>query len=121
MRDIHRASESKWLIAWVALMSGILRRHPLPVLNQAARDPLDVLPALQDNFYSRIESSNPIGYVAALDWFQFRAETQASQRSAPAIGHRCMTSKLATAPWERLHPISADCAALHPSHSLTPV
>jgi hypothetical protein len=52
----------------VAYMFETLRRHPLLVLNQAARDPLDTLAALQDNFYSRIESPNPIGYVAALDW-----------------------------------------------------
>jgi hypothetical protein len=45
-----------------------LRRHPLLVLNQAARDPLDTLAALQDNFHSRIEFTNTIGYIADPDW-----------------------------------------------------
>jgi hypothetical protein len=45
-----------------------LRRHPLLVLNQAARDPLDTLAALQDNFHSRFESANTIGYIADAEW-----------------------------------------------------
>ncbi len=45
-----------------------LRRHPLLVLSQAARDPLDTLAALQDSFHSRIESANTIGYIADPDW-----------------------------------------------------
>jgi hypothetical protein len=45
-----------------------LRRHPLLLLNQAARDPLDTLAALRDNFHSRIESTNTIGYIADPDW-----------------------------------------------------
>jgi hypothetical protein len=45
-----------------------LRRHPLLVLNQAARDPLDTLAALQDNLHSRIESTNTIDYIADPDW-----------------------------------------------------
>ncbi|MBO0800119.1 MAG: hypothetical protein J2P31_14965, partial [Blastocatellia bacterium] len=45
-----------------------LRRHPILVLKQAARDPLDTLAALQDNIYSRIESANTIGYTADADW-----------------------------------------------------
>jgi hypothetical protein len=61
-------SKSKWLIVEVARMFGTLRRHPLLVLNQAARDPLDTLAALQDNLHSRIESTNTIGYIADPDW-----------------------------------------------------
>jgi hypothetical protein len=38
------------------------------VLNQAARDPLDTLAALQDNFYSRIESASSIDYIVDSDW-----------------------------------------------------
>jgi hypothetical protein len=45
-----------------------LRRHPLLVLNQAARDPLDTLAGLRDSFYSRIESANTIGDIADPDW-----------------------------------------------------
>jgi hypothetical protein len=45
-----------------------LRRHPFMVLNQAARDPLDTLAALQDNFYSRIESASTIDYIADSEW-----------------------------------------------------
>ena len=45
-----------------------LRQHPLLVLNQAARDPLDTLAALQDSFHSRIEPINTIGYIADPDW-----------------------------------------------------
>jgi hypothetical protein len=45
-----------------------LRRHPLLVLNQVARDPLDTLAALQENFHSRIEPANTIDYIADLDW-----------------------------------------------------
>jgi hypothetical protein len=45
-----------------------LRQHPLLVLNQAARDPLDTLAALQDSLYSCIESINTIGYIADPDW-----------------------------------------------------
>jgi hypothetical protein len=45
-----------------------LRRHPLLVINQAAHDPLDTLAALQDNFYTRIESGKTIGYIADSDW-----------------------------------------------------
>ena len=41
-----------------------LRQHPLLALNQAARDLLDTLAALQDDFHSRIESTNTIGYMA---------------------------------------------------------
>jgi hypothetical protein len=43
-----------------------LRQHPLLVLDHAARDPLDTLAALRDNFHSRIEST--IGYIADSDW-----------------------------------------------------
>jgi hypothetical protein len=49
-------------------MSGTLRQNPLSALNQAARDPLDALAALKDNFHSRIESTNTIGYIADPDW-----------------------------------------------------
>jgi hypothetical protein len=49
-------------------MFGTLRRHPLLVLKHATRDPLDTLAALQDNFYSRIESASRIGYSADSDW-----------------------------------------------------
>jgi predicted O-methyltransferase YrrM len=45
-----------------------LLRHPLLVFKQAALDPLDMLAALQDNIYSRIESTNTIGYMADPDW-----------------------------------------------------
>ncbi len=45
-----------------------LRRHPLLVFRQAARDPLDTLAAFQDNVHSRIESGNTIGYIADPDW-----------------------------------------------------
>jgi hypothetical protein len=45
-----------------------LRRHPLVVMNKVARDPLDTLAMLQDNFYSRIEPPNPIGYIADPNW-----------------------------------------------------
>src|SRR5690348_7083050 len=45
-----------------------LRRHPLLVLNQAARDPLDMLAALRESFFSRIEPANPIGYIADVNW-----------------------------------------------------
>jgi predicted O-methyltransferase YrrM len=38
------------------------------VLNQAARDPLDTLAALQDNFYSRIESASTIDYIVDSEW-----------------------------------------------------
>jgi hypothetical protein len=49
-------------------MFGTLRRHPLLVLSQAARDPLDTLAALQEVFYSRFESANTIGYIADAEW-----------------------------------------------------
>ena len=49
-------------------MFDTLRRHPFMVLNQAARDPLDTLAALQDNFYSRIESASSIDYIVDSDW-----------------------------------------------------
>ena len=45
-------------------MYGTLRRYPLLVLNQAAHD---TLAALKDNFHSRIESTNTIGYIADPD------------------------------------------------------
>jgi predicted O-methyltransferase YrrM len=45
-----------------------LLRHPLLVFKQAALDPLDTLAALQDNIYSRIESTKTIGYMADSDW-----------------------------------------------------
>jgi hypothetical protein len=45
-----------------------LRRHPLLVINQAVHDPLDTLAALQDNFYSQIESGKTIGYIADSNW-----------------------------------------------------
>jgi hypothetical protein len=45
-----------------------LRRHPMLVLSQAARDPLDTLAALQEVFYSRFESANTIGYIADSEW-----------------------------------------------------
>jgi len=45
-----------------------LRRHPLLVLNEAARDPLDMLAALQDKLCSRIEPANTVGYVVNSDW-----------------------------------------------------
>jgi predicted O-methyltransferase YrrM len=45
-----------------------LLRHPILVLKQAARDPLDALAALVDNVYSRIEPANAIGYIADPDW-----------------------------------------------------
>ena len=45
-----------------------LRRHPLLVLSQAARDPLDALAMLQDSFYSRIEPVNAVGYIEDSDW-----------------------------------------------------
>ena len=41
-----------------------LRCHPLLVINKAARDPLDTLAMPQDNFYSHIEPTNPIAYIA---------------------------------------------------------
>jgi hypothetical protein len=44
------------------------RQHPLSVLNQAVRDPLDTQGALQNNFHSRIESADAIGYRADRDW-----------------------------------------------------
>jgi hypothetical protein len=44
-------------------MSETLQRHPLLVLGQAARDPLDALAMLQDSFYARIEPVNAIGYI----------------------------------------------------------
>jgi hypothetical protein len=49
-------------------MPETLRRHPLLVLNQAARDPLDARAALKDNFHARIESTNTIGCIADPDW-----------------------------------------------------
>jgi hypothetical protein len=49
-------------------MYGTLRKHPLLVLNQAARDPLDTLAALQDNLHLRIESTITTGYIADPDW-----------------------------------------------------
>jgi hypothetical protein len=45
-----------------------LRRHPLLVINKAARDPLDTLAMLQDNFFSRIEPTNPIDYIVDSNW-----------------------------------------------------
>jgi hypothetical protein len=45
-----------------------LRRHPLLVLSQVARDPLDALAMLQDSFYSRIEPVNAIGYIEDPAW-----------------------------------------------------
>ena len=45
-----------------------LRRHPLLVIKKAARDPLDTLAMLRDNFYLRIEPTNPIGYIADSNW-----------------------------------------------------
>jgi hypothetical protein len=49
-------------------MFGTLRRHPLLVLNQMVRDPLDTLAVLQDSFYCRIEPANTIGYIADPGW-----------------------------------------------------
>jgi predicted O-methyltransferase YrrM len=45
-----------------------LRRHPLLVFNQVARDPLDALAALQENLFGRIEPISTIDYNADLDW-----------------------------------------------------
>jgi predicted O-methyltransferase YrrM len=45
-----------------------LRRHPLLVINQVARDPLDALAAFQENIYSRIEHVNTVRYTADPDW-----------------------------------------------------
>ncbi len=45
-----------------------LRRHPLLVLNQIARDPLDAFAAFQENFYARIELGNTVGYAADPEW-----------------------------------------------------
>jgi predicted O-methyltransferase YrrM len=49
-------------------MFGTLRRHPLLVLNQMVRDPLDTLAVLQDSFYCRIEPANTICYIADPGW-----------------------------------------------------
>jgi hypothetical protein len=57
----------KWLFIEIARMFETIQRHPILVLKQAARDPLDTLATLQDNIYSRIES-NTIGYIADPDW-----------------------------------------------------
>jgi hypothetical protein len=45
-----------------------LWQHPLLVLNQAVRDPIDTLAARQDSFHSRIESTNKISYIADPGW-----------------------------------------------------
>ena len=45
-----------------------LRRHPLLVINQMARDPLDALAALQEGFHARRESSNTVEYSADPNW-----------------------------------------------------
>ena len=45
-----------------------LWRHPLLVIGQATRNPLDALAMLQDSFYSRIEPVNTVGYTADADW-----------------------------------------------------
>jgi hypothetical protein len=47
-----------------------LRRHPLLVVNQVARDPLDALAALQDNLYARMEAGKTVRYDADPDWEQ---------------------------------------------------
>ena len=60
--------EFKCLMVEVAYMFETLRRHPLLLLSQAARDPLDTLAMLQDNLYSRIEPANAIGYIADAEW-----------------------------------------------------
>jgi predicted O-methyltransferase YrrM len=52
----------------VAQMFKTLRRHPLLVFNQVARDPLDALAALQEGFYARSEASNTVDYIADPDW-----------------------------------------------------
>jgi predicted O-methyltransferase YrrM len=57
-----------WLIAEVARTFETLRKNPLLVLYQAARDLLDTLAAPQDNFHSGIESTNTIGYIANSGW-----------------------------------------------------
>jgi predicted O-methyltransferase YrrM len=45
-----------------------LLRHPILVFKQAALDPLDMLAAIPDDIYSRIEPANTIGYTADPDW-----------------------------------------------------
>jgi predicted O-methyltransferase YrrM len=45
-----------------------LRRHPLLVFNQVARDPLDALAAFQEGFHARREASNTVDYLADPDW-----------------------------------------------------
>lgn len=44
------------------------RQYPLSVLNQAARDPLDIPGALQNIFLIRTECTDIIGYMPDRDW-----------------------------------------------------
>jgi hypothetical protein len=71
-----------------------LRQHPLLVLDHAARDPLDTLARLRDNFHSRIEST--IGYIADPDWrfaLAFSVSFASNPRRTPSQsdrrGRRC--------------------------------
>ena len=49
-------------------MFDTVRRHPLLVLSQIARDPLDAFTALQDEILSRFEDPSAVSYPVDPDW-----------------------------------------------------
>jgi hypothetical protein len=49
-------------------MFDTVRRHPLLVLSQVARDPIDALTAIQDQILSRFEPGTGSSYVANPNW-----------------------------------------------------
>jgi hypothetical protein len=49
-------------------MLDTIRHHPLLVLSQVARDPLDAFAALQEEILSRFEVENTASYAADPDW-----------------------------------------------------
>jgi hypothetical protein len=49
-------------------MFGTVMRHPLKVITQVTRDPLDAVAALQEEFYSRFESKEIPPYTANPNW-----------------------------------------------------
>jgi predicted O-methyltransferase YrrM len=57
-----------------------VRRHPLKVFGQVARDPLDAFAAFQEELLSRFEPKDPVRYDAAPGW---EAEWRAAAGIAP--------------------------------------
>jgi hypothetical protein len=61
-----------------------LRRDPLLVLSQVARDPLDALTALQEKVFSRLEPENEVLYNADPDW-EANLHDLLDMRAAPTL------------------------------------